>query len=83
MSQFSSKFFVNCQVDEEIAHAVDVVGEAEVAADWSSDVEHVHDRREGEDEDQEQTKSDLHRLHVARGPVCVIPVAKYRLRLYR
>ena len=78
LSQFSSKFFVNCQVDEKIGHAVDVVGEAEVAADWSSDVEHVHDRREGEDEDQEQTKSDLRRLHVGRCFVRIVPAKKIK-----
>ena len=69
-SQFCAKILINCPVDEEIAKGVDVVSEAEVAADWPSEVGDVHDRSEGEDEDQEETESDLHRLHVTLRLLC-------------
>ena len=73
--QFCSKVLVDSQVYEEVTERIDihVVREAEVAADWSSKVCDVHDWREGDDEDQEETKSDLHRLHVAGMILCAVP----------
>ena len=65
-AQIHAKLLVDQQVDEEVGQVVDVVGVAEVAADWLFRVDCVDGRSEGKDEDEEQTETDLHRLRVAR-----------------
>ena len=65
--QLASKVLIHDQVDEEVGQVVDGVSEAEISADFSHE-KRDHERREGENKDEEQTHSDLHRLHVASFP---------------
>ena len=62
--QLSSKLSINHQINEKIRKIIDEQSEPKIPADFSSEVESVETRRERYDEDEEQTDSDLHRLHV-------------------
>ena len=68
--QLRSKLVIDEQVDEEVGQVVDVECETKVAADWSNrgcKVVREYDWSVGQDEDDEQTETDLHCFHVA-GP---------------
>ena len=65
--QLGSKLLVNPQVDEEVGQAVDVDRVHEVAVYFTAHEDEVHGWRERDDEGEEQTESDLHRLRVALG----------------
>ena len=66
--QLASKVLIHDQVDEEVGQVVDGVSEAKISADFSGE-KRDHQRGERENKDQEQTHSNLHRLHVASFPV--------------
>ena len=62
--QLSSKLSINHQINEKIREIINEQSEPKIPADFSSNVESVETRRERYDEDEKQTDSDLHRLHV-------------------
>ena len=64
--QLGSKLFVDKEVHKEICQVVKHERKTKVAADWSAEVDDVEARGEGHDEDDEQTETDLHQLHVLR-----------------
>ena len=58
--QLSSKLFVDDQIDEEVGQVVDVELIDEVAADFLFRIDCVEGWPKRQDEDEEQTKPDLH-----------------------
>ena len=58
--QLGSELFINEQIDEEVGQVGKVDGKAKVAAHCSAQVVNVNRRGEGQDEDDEETQTNLH-----------------------
>ena len=80
--QLAPEIFVDEQIDEEVSQVLNVHRKMKVSVDNASRVERIKQRGEGQNEDQEQTQTDLHRLHVTRfGTCCTLPEIESKLKV--